>query len=142
MIFPPPRLPQQHFASSYPSASSWNGFEIRSLLLLHSKFHACPFPPSLCLFHKKAFMSMLPAVPEKFSRRAVFLRALMRYNYPYVKSRAVTREVVNDFFRFRRQGCPKGHITRAAYITRSAYITRATSQGQPRCCSIIFSCGD
>ena len=43
----------------------------------------------------------------------------MRYNYPYVKSRAVTREVVNDFFRFRRQGCPKGHIT------------RATSHGQP-----------
>ena len=33
---------------------------------------------SLCLFPGKAFMSMLPAVPEKFSRREVFLRVLMR----------------------------------------------------------------
>ena len=61
-------------------------------------------------------MSMLPAVLEKFKRRAVFLGVLMRYNYPYVKSRAVTREVVNDFFRFRRQGCLMGHITRAAAV--------------------------
>ena len=44
----------------------------------HARFHACPFPPSLCLFPGKAFMSMLPAVPEKFKRRAVFLRVLMR----------------------------------------------------------------
>ena len=44
----------------------------------HARFHACPLPPSLCLFHKKAFMSMLPAVLEKFKRRAVFLRVLMR----------------------------------------------------------------
>ena len=40
---------------------------------------------SLCLFPGKDFRFMLPAVPEKFSRRVVFLRALMRYNYPYVK---------------------------------------------------------
>ena len=33
---------------------------------------------SLCLFPGTAFMSMLPAVPEKFKRRAVFLRVLMR----------------------------------------------------------------
>ena len=33
---------------------------------------------SLCLFPGKDFMSMLPAVPEKFKRRAVFLRVLMR----------------------------------------------------------------
>ena len=31
-------------------------------------------------------------------------------------------EVVNDFYRFRRQGCHKGHITRAAYITRAAAV--------------------
>ena len=40
---------------------------------------------SLCLFPGKAFMSMLPAVPEKFKRREGFFRALMTYNYPYVK---------------------------------------------------------
>ena len=44
----------------------------------HARFHACPLPPSLCLFPGKVFMSMLPAVPEKFKRRAVFLRVLMR----------------------------------------------------------------
>ena len=33
---------------------------------------------SLCLFPGKDFRFMLPAVPEKFSRRAVFLRVLMR----------------------------------------------------------------
>ena len=76
--YPPSQIPQQHFSSTYPSASSWNGFEIRSLLLLHSKFHACPFPPSLCLFPGQDSRFMLPAVPEKFKRRAVFLRVLMR----------------------------------------------------------------
>ena len=39
---------------------------------------------SLCLFPGKDLRFMLPAVPEKFSRRAVFLRVLMRYNSPYV----------------------------------------------------------
>ena len=35
--YPPSHpLPQQHFSSTYPPASSWNGFEIRSLLLLNS----------------------------------------------------------------------------------------------------------
>ena len=33
---------------------------------------------SLCLFPGKDFMSMLPAVPEKFKRREGFFRALMR----------------------------------------------------------------
>ena len=40
---------------------------------------------SLCLFPGKDLMSMLPAVPEKFKRREGFFRALMTYNYPYVK---------------------------------------------------------
>ena len=47
-------------------------------LLPFSLFHACPLPSSLWLFPGKDFMSMLPAVPEKFSRREVFLRVLMR----------------------------------------------------------------
>ena len=40
---------------------------------------------SLCLFPGKDFRFRLPAVPEKFSRREGFFRALMTYNYPYVK---------------------------------------------------------